>query len=111
MESKLKDAGRPRAGGQLCLCMEGLPVSEDSVEDRQEFSGDGDQSELWRFSGCGQDFIERLEARGVTNGDEGGDIERVAHTLSAATDGALATSCSAVIVEGRQSHQGGELLG
>src|SRR5437588_2703061 len=91
--------------------MEGLPVSQDSIENGEKLASNGDEGEPSGLSGVDEGFEEGLETGCVAGRDEGGDIERIAHAFAAAADRSLATSCSAVVVEGGESRQGGELLG
>src|SRR5687767_12257028 len=96
---------RCRPGNCVVSGMEWLTVSQDSIEDCGKLAGDGDDRELSGFSSVDEGFEEGFEAGCVAAGDEGGDIEGVAHALTAASDRALATPCAAVVVEWGETDQ------
>jgi hypothetical protein len=54
-------------------------VPEDGVEDGEEFSSDGDESELFRLSGVEEAKIESAQNGIASGGGDGGHIERAAH--------------------------------
>ena len=91
--------------------MEGLPIPQHSIQDYEKLAGDRDDGKLSRLSGSDEGFEERFEARRMADRNEGSDVKRIAHPLATASDRALATPCSAVVVERSEARQGGELLG
>src|ERR1700730_10103331 len=89
----------------------GLPwflVSQDGVEDGEEFShasGDGD---FGRFAGGAQPLIGMAERQLVANGDHDRHKEGGAHRAAATGDGASAPEGTAIAVEGSQPGKAGD---
>ena len=92
----------PAKRATVLLCRECLAISKHGIEDGEEFSCDSYNGEFL-LAGCDQGFVEGFETGSVACRDEGGHVEGIPDPLTAAPDGALAPSCSAVVVEGRQS--------
>src|SRR5690348_11834764 len=84
-----RDAGLRPAPQRLCLGSSGLPwltVSEDGVEDGQEFVGDRDGGDHLRFSGGQEPLVEGLENGVVPFGDLSAEEQDCAHGGSTTTD-------------------------
>jgi hypothetical protein len=90
--------------GQLCWFgswHEGFLVSDDGVEDGEDFAGESDEGELGRLSGLPEGFVDSGKGRARAGCGQGGHVERIAHALPPAADLSLPTFASAVVVEGR----------
>src|SRR3954454_23544391 len=91
----------------------GLPwflVSQDGVEDGEEFAGDGDEGDHLGLAGGAEAIAEGLEDGFVTAGDEGCEEQGAAHALAAAADHALALPLAGLAGVGGKGCEAGDLL-
>ena len=94
----------------LCGVSPGLFVSEEGVEDGEEFVHRGDEREFLFLALEDESLIEGFDGRVEADGTEGGHVQRGPDGGSTAEDGALASEGSAVAVDGRDTDEGGDLL-
>ena len=85
-------------------------VSEHGVEGDEQFSHTGGEDDLESFSGSFQSLGESLEDGVGSTSGEGCHVESRADGSSSAGDGACSFELAAVVVEGSQSDQSGDLL-
>ena len=57
-----------------------------------------------------QVLVEGLDHRIASGGNQGGHVQRSSHSRPAAPDHALSALLATVLIEGRQSDEGGDLL-
>src|SRR5918912_188485 len=104
----------PRAAGErLSWLSSGLPwflVSQDGVEDGEEFAGDRDEGDHFGLAGGAEAVAEDLEDGVVTGGDEGGEEEGAAHAFASAADHALALPLAGLAGVGGAAREPGDLL-
>ena len=95
------------AGGRL-----GLPeaiLAEQSVEQADELTHDGDEGDLVRLAAGREAFVAGLGGGFAADRRHRGHVEQAAGMCAAATDGASAAMLSGVAVEGGEAEQRGGL--
>ena len=85
-------------------------VFEHGVEDDEEFSHAGGDRFFGLFAVGAKSFVEVFDSGIATDGGEGGHVEGVADVKSSAADGAGAGLLAAVVVEGCDTDEGGDLF-
>lgn len=85
-------------------------ISDKGIEDSSELSHGGDESDLGRFAGVVQAAIEDTESVVMANGIERGHVEGAADRGTATGDMPLAAELSAIVIDGCDPDQSGELL-
>ena len=104
-----------RKGKQLCwksshLGVPRSPVPEHGVEDRQQLVHTRGERNLWRLARFHQPLIEPLDHRVASHRCDRWHVEGRSHLRTTAPTGARSAELPAVSREGRQAHQGGDLL-
>jgi len=85
-------------------------LSQDGIEDGQELSHAGDEGDLFSFS-SGQQVLIVFSDHGIMpRRSEGGHVQGASDRGASPRDHSPAAGLSTVTVEGRQSHQRGDLL-
>ena len=79
------------------------------VDGEEKFSGGGDEGDFGRFTSVTQAFVKVLESTLGTDGTQGSHVKGAADAGSATTDMALAFARAAVVVEGSQACESGDL--
>lgn len=85
-------------------------VFDHGVEDDQQLSHAGGEGDFGFFPLGLEPGIEGFEYGVMASGDEGGHVERRPESGSAAPDASLAAELSTIVIQGSDSHQGGDLL-
>src|SRR5262245_53203714 len=91
----------------------GIPVRivfEHGVEDDQELAHAGGDDDLEWLSGGVETVSEGPDDGVATSGSECGHVEGTADGRSSTPDGAFALEATTVVVEGRQTDEGTDLL-
>ena len=88
----------------------GLACFEEGIDDDQELSHAGGEDDFEGFAMLSQSICEGLDDRVAASGCQSGHVEDGADGFAAAADGAFASVLAAVAIEGRQAHEGGDLL-
>src|SRR5947209_4681910 len=83
-------------------------VSQDCVEDRQEFASDGDERNLLGLASCDEPIAAGLEERVVSRRDHGADEENGSHAAAAAADEASAFPLTGLARPWRKAGKGGD---
>ena len=91
-------------------CLSGLFVSDEGVEDGEEFVPGGDEGEFLVLSAEEKLPVEVVDDGVETDGAEGGQVECGANGGSPAEAGLFATKGSAVAVDRRDPDEQGDLL-
>jgi uncharacterized protein (AIM24 family) len=100
-------------GERLCWLSSGLPwllVSENGVEDGEEFAGDGNEGDHLGLPSCDQAAEEGLQDGVVSPGGHRSHEEGGAHASSSAADEASALPLAGLAGEGREPGKGCDLL-
>ena len=83
-------------------------VSQDSVEDRDQLAGHGNEREDLRFPGGDEFVAEFFELRVVTCRDHGANKQGTAHAFAAATNEALPTPLPGLVGLWCEANEGGD---
>src|SRR5580658_5925512 len=89
----------------------GSIFADECVGEDNELSGDGDESEFWRFSSGPETLIEGLHISVKACGAEGCEIEDAAHGWASAPDDANAVTFARLICNRGNAGQHADLLG
>jgi hypothetical protein len=87
-----------------------LSGPENGVEDDEELSHKGSEDELWRLPCGSQPVVAWAKDRIAAGGDESGHVESAPDGATAGAHAALALALAAVVGEGCDASQGGDLL-